>query len=277
MNYSIFKDKIEVYDKTQFNIEHILECGQIFTYEKLENNYIVYSQDKKAIIIENADKYIIKTSDVIYFKNFFDLETDYEKIKLSLSDFNFLKPMLKYGYGIRILKQSLIETTIGFIISANNNIGRIKKSMAFIRKNAGTKIDDFYAFPTLKQLRQCDEEFFISAGAGYRAKQIVEAIKEMTTINLESLRNLPSQELKRELVKMKGIGSKVADCILLFGYNRHDVFPVDTWIAKIYREYFNIKEENRDKMRAELINTFKNLSGYAQQYMFFYKRTCKMA
>lgn len=275
MNYNLTKDKIEIFDKTQFNITHILECGQIFTYEKRFDDYVVYSADKMAVLKEDENKITITTKDTVYFENFFDLKTDYNKIKKQLENkFEFLKPMLDFGYGIRILKQDLPETVIGFIISANNNIGRIKKSMSFLRKT-GEKKENYYAFPTLEKLSGFDEKFFIEAGLGYRSKQIVKALLHLKEISLQSLSCLSTSDLKKELLKIQGIGSKVADCILLFGYGRQDVFPVDTWIEKIYHEYFDASILNREIMRNQLVNKFSDLSGYAQQYLFYFKRSEK--
>lgn len=276
MNYTISKEKIEIFDKSQFNIVHILECGQIFTYKKQENCFVVFSKDKKAILTEENDKVVITTKDTTYFENFFDLKTDYTQIKNTLSSkFEFLKPMLEYGSGVRILKQSKLEIIIGFIISANNNIKRITNSMNYIRNNLGEKIEDYYAFPTIEKLGQCDENFFVMAGLGYRAKQIVKTISQLKDIDLNKFDNLSTKELKEQLLNFYGVGSKVADCILLFAYGRQDVFPVDTWIEKIYHEYFDSKCVNRELMRNNLVDTFGNLSGYAQQYMFYFKRTSK--
>lgn len=276
MKYLITKDKIEIFDKSEFNIAHILECGQIFTYEKQGNSYAVFSNDKKAVLTEDESKIVISTKDTAYFENFFDLKTDYSLIKNTLaSKFNFLIPMLEYGSGIRILKQDKLETLVGFIISANNNIKRIMASMQFLREKLGKKIEDYYAFPTLDKLTECDEEFFVAAGLGYRAKQIVKALFATKQIDLESLETLSTSKLKEKLLTICGVGSKVADCVMLFAYGRQDVFPVDTWIEKVYHECFDSSCQNRDVMRENLVQKFGNLAGYAQQYMFYFKRTSK--
>ena len=127
MIYKFENGKIIVTDKSQFNPEHILECGQVFRFGKDENNnYFVMSKNHKATIIETDTNYEIICDDVNYFINYFDLDTDYGKIKKDLSKFDLLKEPIKYGYGIRILKQNLFEMVISFIISANNNIKRIQ-------------------------------------------------------------------------------------------------------------------------------------------------------
>lgn len=275
MNYIVQKDKIIIYNLEDFNAEHILECGQIFTYEKIsENEYNVLSKDKLCKVQTFEDRVELLTQDTAYFENFFDLKTNYSAIKneLVLLHQN-LSEVIEFGKGIRILKQDIFETVIGFIISANNNIGRIRNSMRFLRENAGQKMGNYNAFPTLETLLKFDEEFFTKAGLGYRAKQIVKGLKDLENFDFEASKNWDTQLLKQELLKVCGIGSKVADCIMLFGYGKGDVFPVDTWIEKVYHDFFDKTEKNREIMRKVLVNTFKNLSGYAQQYLFYYKRS----
>ena len=159
---------------------------KFFTYEKQENCFVVFSQDKKAILTEENDKIIIKTKDTEYFEIFFDLKTDYNKIKNILSSkYEFLRPMITYGSGIRILKQSKLETIIGFIISANNNIGRITNSMKIFTKIwVGRKIEDYYAFSNNWKVKpmQWKGGFFFYAGLGYRSKQIVKTISQLKTL-----------------------------------------------------------------------------------------------
>lgn len=273
MIYKLFENKIEVYDLSQFNIDHILLCGQVFTFEKCEGFYKVFSKDKMAKVYLKDDKYIIETDSPNYFENYFDLKTDYSKIKQTLlNNHSFLKEIIEFGSGIRILKQDKLETIISFILSANNNISRIKNSMKYIRENAGENKGEYFAFPSLEKLSTLNEDFFKKAGAGYRSNQLVKAIKQLQNFDLEKLDDLPTLSLREKLLSLCGVGGKVADCILLFAYSRQDVFPVDTWIEKIYHQHFDEQENNRVKMREILLNLFKNLSGYAQQYLFFYKR-----
>jgi N-glycosylase/DNA lyase len=275
MNYEIKKDKILIYDKENFNAKHILECGQIFTYEKAsENQYNVFSKDKMCKVITHDDYVELLTENTGYFEHFFDLKTDYAKIKKEISSLGFeFKPMLDFGSGIRILNQEPLETIVGFIISANNHIKRITSSMKFMRENIGTNMGDYYAFPTLNQLKECDEPFFTKAGLGYRAKQMVKAVEKLLELDLEKLRFENTQDLRNTIMQVHGVGGKVADCVLLFTYGKRDVFPVDTWIEKIYHDLFNKTEKNREIMRKNLVDTFGDLSGYVQQYLFYYKRS----
>ncbi len=266
------KNKKIIIEKTNFNLVQTLECGQVFSYYKENENYIVQSADKVALIQEMDDFYCINTEDTDYFINYFDFNTDYIKIKQELSQISLLNEAIKFGYGIKILKQDIFETIISFIISANNNIKRIKNILFKLRQNYGKKIGKFYAFPSMSELKNVSENDFVKLGAGYRAKYLVKVIKQLEFFDMEGSKTLSTEELRKNLIKLSGVGPKVADCILLFAYSRFDVFPVDTWIEKLYNQFYE-HCSNRDKIRNILVEKFGNLSGYAQQYLFFYKRS----
>lgn len=274
MKYTKGKDFIKILNKDDFNIEHILECGQIFSYQKEGEIYLVFSKDKRAEVVENEKEYIIKTENPDYFENFFDLKTDYRCIKQQLSNYEILKNPIEFGYGIRILKQDLFETLISFIVSANNNIKRIKMILNKLREKLGTKMGNFYAFPTREQLLSVDEKFFEEIGAGYRAKYLYKVVRQIDEKTLFSWQDFPTLELRKKLIELSGVGPKVADCVLLFGYGKKDVFPVDTWIHQMYNKFY-AKLDNREQIRNNLTDQFGELSGYAQQYLFFFMRSEK--
>lgn len=322
-------------DKKDINFVQTLMCGQIFSYKQFKDKFLILSANKKAEVFELKTNYKIVTADINYFKNFFDLKTDYEKIKqdllkdydndiikkviklkpvetklkpietklnsvekkfrLNKKNLNFLldgekknfkvknfssknlqndilKKAIKFGSGIRILKQELLEVIISFVFSANNNIKRITDSLFKLRERFGTKLNDFFAFPTLNQLQKVSEKDFKEIGAGYRSVQLVKLIKQLKNIDLEEFKNLETEVLRKKLINLSGIGPKVADCILLFGFGRTDVFPVDTWIKQVFNLYFE-KNEDKTQIRKFLIKKFGYLSGYAQQYLFYYQRS----
>lgn len=282
MEYLKQKNKIIIKNLNNFNIKHILECGQVFRYENCGDYYLVISDSQIARIFSYANETVIECTDENYFENYFDLKTDYSHIKQQLSQFEVLKNAMEYGGGIRILRQDKLEMFISFIISANNNIKRIQNSIKKLSEKFGTKINskqfgDYYAFPTLEQLNKITEQDFLDAGVGYRAVQLVKFIKQLNEIDLEVFSALPTEKAINELIKLSGIGPKVADCVLLFGYYKMDVFPVDTWIEKIYNNYFsqNAQISNRTIIRKNLTDIFTKLSGYAQQYLFYYERQNK--
>lgn len=278
MIYKKHKNLIEIKSNEEFNVQKTLDCGQVFRFFKDDNAFFVISTDKVAKIIAEEDKILIKTLDVDYFENYFDLKTDYSKINAQIiSENEFLKNAIKFGCGIRILKQNKFETLVSFIVSANNNISRIKKSLNLISEKFGKKLDcNFYTFPTLQELSSATEADFVACGLGYRAGQLVKTIQQLNAgFDLNGLTQLNSEMAERELVKLSGVGPKVADCVLQFGYGRQDVFIVDTWIEKAYFSLTGNNEKNRLKIKKELVKAFKDLSGYVQQYLFYFKRSIK--
>lgn len=272
MKYKIENDKITIYSKEDFNPQHILECGQVFSYSQEGDEYIVFPQDKFAKIVENEDNYQIFTKNTDFFEEYFDLRQDYGLIKDKLKAFKILKKPIEFGHGIRILKQDLFETVISFIISANNNIKRIKLILGRLREQLGQKTEYGYSFPSLAKMREKDEEFYKKIGCGYRASYLSKAVWQFDEETLKSWSNLPTITLRQKLLTLCGVGPKVADCILLFGYGRGDVFPVDTWIAQMYNQYYS-PLENREQIRENLVAEFGQLSGYAQQYLFYFQRS----
>ncbi len=274
MIYTKGENFIEIEDKSQFNIEHILECGQVFCYEKKDDRFIVFPQDKYAEIIEEDGKTRIYTTDIDYFINWFDLDNDYNKIKAELSKQNIMREPIKFGYGIRILKQNPFETLISFIISANNNIKRIKLILNNIRNAIGESGEskEHKSFPSYDRLLECSQEFFKNMGAGYRADYLYKVLRQITPSKLCDMQALSTKELRAKLISLSGVGPKVADCVLLFGFNRFDVFPVDTWIEQMYNKYYT-PLQNREKISQNLVSEFGSLAGYAQQYLFYYQRS----
>lgn len=272
------KNKILVTGLEDFNVIQTLNCGQIFRYVIDGNKAEVYSQNNHATLITNYEnsKIEIITKDVDYFYNFFDLATDYNKIKRELKKDKFLRDAVDYGYGIRIINNDAYEMLISFIISANNNIGRIKKSIEYLCTNFGFNMGEYFAFPTLNQLKQAKIEDFVKAGLGYRAPQMYETVQKLTEKDIENLKHLPNSEKFKFLTSLKGVGEKVANCVLLFGLGVKNVFPVDTWINKVYNHLTNTTKKNRALITKELTARYGNLSGYAQQYFFYYFRDNKI-
>lgn len=279
--------KIIISDLKDFDINHILLCGQIFRFQKLaDNEYIVYSADKKCHVTQDEKSAIIECDDVPYFTNYFDLEQNYSLIKQRLKELPLMDDAIKNGNGIRILNQDKWETLVSFIISANNHIPRIKGIIERLCTALGDKKDDYFAFPSPQQMAQMDEEFYISIGAGYRAKYLASTSKAVAEgFDLNAIDALPSLAASKRLCELLGVGPKVADCILLFAYHKQDVFPVDTWIRKVYFDVILGLDEKKQNdncilknevaspiIRKKLVEIYGQYSGYAQQYLFFNKR-----
>ena len=279
-----------IQDNGSFDPKHIFECGQCFRWnQKEDGSYIgIFGNNVMSVKKENG-KIIFKgvcDGDIQNVcKKYFDLERDYKQIKdkLSLVD-NFLKESINYGSGIRILNQELFECIISFIISANNNIPRIKKIVERISKEYGNKIcfegNDYYTFPTAEQLSKATVQDLRKLGLGFRDVRVYNTTRmilenKVDLHMLETLNN--SDQIREELLKLDGVGDKVADCIMLFStLKRLDVFPIDVWVRRVMNELY-IKAEDETKINKKEIrkiaeDKYKDLAGLAQQYLFYWKR-----
>lgn len=273
--YQLKNNIIYVLDKTQFNPKHILECGQVFRFGKDENgNYFVISKDQKATIVETETAYEIYTTNPEYFIHFFDLNTDYNAIKTTLKTNKTLAPMIDFGYGIRILNNDPLEMIFSYIISQNNHISRIQKIIEKLCE-IGAQKNGYNAFPTLDQLKAQPLEFYSSLGAGYRDKFLKETADVLTDSLMQSSLTLDTDSLLKWLNSLKGIGPKVASCISLFGYSRKDKFPVDTWNEQSYYNHFSKEKRTRPQIQDYFEDMFKEHSGIAQQYIFYFEREQK--
>lgn len=276
MKITKLSNKIIVDNPTDFNVIQTLCCGQIFRYVIDGNTAKVFSKDKMATLSFTPQHIEIVSTDIDYFFNFFDFGTDYKQIKDQLSTDKLVAPAIKFAPGIRILNNDAYEMMISFIISANNNIGRIKKSIEYLCSHFGSNMGDYYAFPTLEQLKTATVEDFKQAGLGYRAEQMFDAVQKLTDEDIYFLKQAETREKQKKLMSFKGIGEKVANCIMLFGLQVKTVFPVDVWINKVYNHIFNKNETDRSKITRELTERYGNLSGYAQQYFYYYYRENKI-
>ncbi len=278
MNVEIKEDSIIVDNSNCFEPQQILESGQMFRFEQKNGGWLLKTEGECAKIVNlGAKKWKIECKNPKYFVKYFDFETNYDIIQNELKKFEVCKKAVEYSWGVRILKQSAFETLVCFIISANNNITRIKKSVEKICEKFGSKTNFGFAFPTLQQLLKATESDFVEAGLGYRAKYLVQTLQSLNNgFDLEKLKELPTDIARKKLESLAGIGPKVADCILLFGIGKKDVFPVDTWIAKVWQDQFGGQIKNRRKISQELVKKFGDLSGICQQYMFYYKRQTKI-
>ena len=273
-----------------FNLEDIFECGQCFRWNNVNDSNLEYEgifKDNIINIKQEKDKIIIKG---IFNKEeveeYFDINRDYSKLKKELSKKDkYLADAIKYGSGIRILNQDLFEMIISFIISANNNIPRIKKIINNLSQKCGKEIKyngkTFYSFPTIDELIKLDLKELRETGLGFRDKYIYNTVRKIknneVNLNREFLDNLNTIDVKKELSKLDGVGPKVADCILLFSdLKRFDSFPIDVWVRRVMNDLY-IKNPDEKKVKKEEIEAlaeekFGDYKGLAQQYLFYWKR-----
>ena len=284
------EQQYELNNIPSFNSKHIFECGQCFRWDEESDGSYTGIVGKNVINVkqvenrgifssygaDNLEKLVI---------NYFDLTRNYEEIKDKLSKIDeHLARSIEYGSGIRILNQDLWETIISFIISANNNIPRIKGIINRISKNYGEKIEwngkEYYTFPTVEELSKASVEELRALGLGFRDVRVYETTRKILEkqVDLEELhKEKDTQKVRDILLTLDGVGPKVADCILLFStLKRFDVFPIDVWVRRVMNELY-IKNEDETKVSKKEIEKlakekYGNLEGIAQQYLFFWKR-----
>ena len=284
------EQKYIIENQNSFELQDIFECGQCFRWNKQED-------DSYTGIIKDGIINVKKENEIITFtgicngelkeivEEYFDLNRDYEQIKNQLSNIDeYLKTSIEYGKGIRILNQDLWETIISFIISANNNIPRIKGIIERLSQKYGNEIEwkgqKYYTFPSCEQLKDVTVQDYRNLGLGFRDIRLYETTQMILNkeVDLEKLRNNPNtQEVRNELLKLSGVGPKVADCILLFSdLKRFDVFPIDVWVRRVMNDLY-IKDNDETKVSKAKIEKlaeekFGNLKGLAQQYLFYWRR-----
>ncbi len=274
---------IKLFNIDHFRLEDTFFCGQCFRWRKGDDNVFrgvvanhavkMYYHDENTIYVESSNP------DLIYWSRYLSFSTDYNIIEKDLGGDLPLKKCIEAGRGIRILHQDLWETIISFIISANNNIPRIQKIIEEMCRLFGEEIDfdgeKYYGFPTAERLASLSLEDLAPIKAGFRDKYILDASKKVASgeIDLNKIALMSDTDAKVELMKIKGVGSKVADCILLFALSRYKTFPKDVWIKRIMSEEYGIEEKEIDAFAQK---TFKDWAGIAQQYLYYYHAVKKV-
>ena len=279
MNYVQNDGNIILYDCKSFTLKDIFECGQCFRYEKITQSKYKIIAYSKVLILEKKGNDILfydcteKDFENIWF-DYFDLNTDYEAIKEELSENDeIMKNAVAYAEGIRLLNQEPYECLLSFIISQNNNIPRIIKILNSFSRIYGKKIGEDYAFPILDDIKNITEEDLSPFKMGYRSKYILDAVKKLTDVNDLIDLSLPTEQLKNNLLSVKGVGNKVADCVLLFSCKKRECFPVDVWINRVISKlYLKNETVTNNEIQAFAKDKWGDKAGFAQQYLFNYIR-----
>lgn len=256
-----------------FNVELSLFCGQAFRWMKNEDGSFTGTVKGRVLnISQNENQIILKNTTKDDFENiwsdYFDLGRDYAGICRKFENDKYLKNAKEEYYGIRVLNQEPWEALCSFIISQNNNIPRISGIIKRLCENFGDRIDDEnYSFPTYKRLKDVTVEELGVLRAGFRAKYIADAVSKLNSeeISLESIKKMPIEQARQELMKIKGVGAKVAECTLLYGFGKKEAFPVDVWVKRIMSELYP----------DGLPECTKDVEGIAQQYLFHWRRNLK--
>ncbi|HEX2924662.1 MAG TPA: DNA glycosylase [Ruminiclostridium sp.] len=274
--------KLFIENVRDFNLTHIFDCGQCFRWIRQEDGSyrgiaggrlanVSYSNGTLCITNSNEQDF------VEFWYEYFDLGTDYSQIKDTLGQDEIMKEAIETGWGIRLLKQDFWEMLISFIISANNMIPRIMKTVDSLSILRGKCIDpglNAYSFPDIDALAGMPLEEIQQCKAGFRCKYIhqTSAMIAQGLIKGERLKSMDTAAARKELMKLPGVGPKVADCILLFSGLKYDVFPIDVWVKRVMEELYLKKESGLKEIQIFADKRFGSLTGYAQQYLFYHAR-----
>lgn len=277
------KDRVIVENVRDFDPVHIFECGQCFRWVRQpDNSFTGVVRGKVANISYQNGTLVIKNSSLKDFQDiwfeYLDLGRDYGEIKALLDKDEHMKKAMEYGYGIRILKQDLWEVLISFIISANNRIPMIMKTVAAMSKLYGDEIQydgmAYYSFPGADKLFEAGIEELEACRGGFRCKYILNTARMVKNgeVRLEELEGMDTGKAREELMKFPGVGPKVADCVLLYSGTKQDVFPTDVWVKRVMEELYFKREASFKEIQDFASSYFGDLAGFAQQYLFYYAR-----
>lgn len=273
--------------KSDINLYDTLMSGQAFRINIEDDESFTIIISDRILNIKQENDYLIVNSNneedlELVTRYYLDLDRDYEVLNKELSKNEILKRDINLCKGYKVLKQDKFEMYISYIISQNNNVKRISGSINKISKRYGKKVKynnkEYYLFPTFEELKNITIEELRECGVGFRDSYIINALNKLkeNPFFLEELDMLPTDEAIKELMKIKGIGLKVASCILMFGYSRFDTFPVDTWVKKYVSENFKIKDDIKIISKF-MKDNFKENSGLAVQYFYHINRNKKQA
>lgn len=271
--------------REHFDPVHTFECGQCFRWERIENDYIGVVDGVLLKVFESMGDYevvVLAGEPRFDLAHYFDEQMPFSKMKETLSrKDHWLEKAVGYGRGIRLLNQPPFETLISYIISSNNNIPKIKMAVEALSCAFGEPLamyagKMYYAFPTPEALFEVSLEALKVKGMGYRNKAIYETVHKIVNegICLKDVGKMNDGQAKVFLKEFYGVGDKVADCTLLFAFEKKNAFPVDTWVKRLLRELYQVEDVNK-AYAAFVASYFTEYAGYAQQYLFYYMRSLK--
>ncbi len=282
-------NKIIIEDLGDFEPKHTFECGQCFRWNlEDDGSYTGVAYDRILNVNKDKDTVVLNNTNIEDFNNiwvkYFDLANDYNEIKRDLaSKDEVIKDAIDFGHGIRILRQEPWEILISFIISANNAIPRIKKSVELLSKDFGQYLGqyrgkDHYSFPSAEIISGLNDEQLEPYGVGYRSKYILGAAKKVVdeNISLEQLKKMSGEDCYNAMLEFSGVGPKVASCILVFAMGKVEACPVDVWIKRVMEHFYFHKDTPNKKIEQFARQKFGQYAGYAQQYLFYYARELKI-
>ncbi len=284
------KDNVIIEEVKDFLLSQTLECGQCFRFDKVaDEDYVIVANNKLLHIKQEKDTLIFyntsKEDVVEFWVHYFDLDKDYRQIKnfLRRKD-EKLRPIIKDKWGIRILNQDFHEALITFIISQNKQIPHIQTIVNDLSEKYGKYLGTvdgkkYYAFPTINKLGTLTEKQWRDLKVGFRAPYLMDASEMLSKRRLKNSsfyeygNRIDEKYARSILTSIKGVGDKVANCVMLFSLGYTDAFPIDVWIKRIMEAmYFDEDEVSKEEIADFAKKTYGKYGGYAQQYLFHYGR-----
>ena len=269
MKKTLDKAKTVIVCPECFDLALCLDCGQAFRWESTQNGWHGVVSGREFVLNQTGNALEVSGStdekSIRILEEYFDFNRDYDRIIKMLKNDSYFSAAAKEYYGIRILRQQGWEALCSFIISQNNNIPRIKGIISRLCENFGEKTgENAYSFPSAEKIAGLNVSDLAPLRSGFRAKYIIDAAKKVSSgeVDLKTIEKMPIEQARQELMKIKGVGPKVAECTLLYGFNRLEAFPVDVWVKRILKELYP----------DGLPVCFAGNEGIAQQYLFHWRR-----
>ena len=266
------------------NIRETINSGQIFLWENYGNEWFVL--DGNDVIMGKQTPFEVITFSKIA-KNFFREDDDYKKILKDITKDKIVKKATNHYPGLRITRQDPFQCCISFIVSSNSNIPNIRMRLQKLCKKFGTKVRfqkrDFFLFPEPKRLANATVQELNECKLGYRSKYVLDTSQAIASgeIDLDELKKMKYAQARELLLKLPGIGDKVADCVMLFSLEKIDAFPLDTWMLKILQKYYSdsfcidkktISKKRYEDMHQNILEYFGKYAGYSQQFLYKMER-----
>lgn len=269
-----------------FRLSQTLECGQCFRfYKQDENDYVIVAYKNLLHIKQENDTLIFYDCDINSVKTiwipYFDLDRDYAEIKrFLLEKDNLLQASINEKHGVRILNQEFHEVLISFIISQNKQIPQIKQLVKRISEEYGEYLGEingekYYSFPEVEILGTITEEKFREMKTGFRAPYLADAVQKLSknVISAVDFQGMDEDAARKKLMQIKGVGEKVANCVMLFGLGYRNAFPIDVWMKRIMETLYFQGEDTKKELISDFAKEmYGEYGGYAQQYLFCYGR-----
>ncbi len=262
-----------------FDLEKTLDSGQVFHWRKIDNRFYGTIGNRAAVVEQQGDL-LFTNLDALLVRHYFALDHPLSKICESFPSDAAMSAAKKFCHGLRIIRQPKWECLATFICSSMKQVAHIRQISQKLRERFGDerKVDNnvVHTFPTAERIANSSEKELRECALGYRAKNLLgtAGLVAKGDVDLEKLSSLSDVDLRECLCDLPGVGAKVANCVMLFAYERLRAFPIDVWVERVLREkYFpRARKLNAGRLRAFTERYFGDHGGYAQQYLFHHAR-----